>query len=51
MKVHRSNEVPEYTYINKKAIRDIESTSKVDQNHLKYILGTLAVHFYQIYWF
>ena len=31
MKVHRSSEVPEYTYIKIKATRDIESTSKVDQ--------------------
>ena len=37
MKVHRSSEVPECTEINKKAIRNIKSTSKVDQNYLKYI--------------
>ena len=37
MKVHRSSEVPECTEINKKAKRDIELTSKVDHNHLKYI--------------
>ena len=49
--VHRSSEVPERTEINIKATRDIESTSKGDQNHLKYVLCTLIVHFDQIYWF
>ena len=45
MKVHGSTEVPGHTEINMKAKSDIKSTSKVDQNHLKYILGTLAIHF------
>ena len=51
MKVHGSTEVPERTEIDMKATKDIESTSKVDKNHLKYILGTLANHFDQICWF
>ena len=37
MKVHMSSEVPECTEINKNTKRDIESTSKLDHNHLKYI--------------
>ena len=41
MKVHRSNEVPEYTEINRKAARDIEFTSKMDPSRLKYILVTM----------
>jgi hypothetical protein len=48
MKSHRPSEVPECNEIIKKAARGIEFTSKVDQNHLKYILGTLAVHFGQV---
>ena len=40
--VHRSSEVPECTEMDRKATMDIESTSKVDQNHLKYILWTLS---------
>ena len=48
MKIHGSSEVSKRTEINMKATRDIEWTSKMDQNHLKYILGTLDIHFDQI---
>ena len=45
MKVHMSSEVHESTEINKKATRDIESTNKVNHNHLKYIPWTLNRRF------
>ena len=43
--VRSATEVPEYTYINIKATKDAKSTSKIDQNHLKYILWTLFRRF------
>ena len=46
MKVHRSSEVREHTYIKIKGTRDIESTSKVDQNYLKYISCTWSRRFW-----
>ena len=48
MKVHSSSETPEFNEINKKATRDIELTSKQDQNHLtNRLLCTLSRHFEQ----
>ena len=38
MKVHGSAEVKERTVINMEVKNDVESASKIDQNHLKYIL-------------
>ena len=46
IKVHRSSDVPECTEINKKATRDIASTSRLDPNHFKCILWTLSLLFW-----
>ena len=42
-KVHRSSEVPECTDLNEKATKDIESTCKMDHNHLRAISRTFVL--------
>ena len=46
IKVHRSSEVLGCTETNRKAKTDMESTSKMDQNHSKYISRTLSHRFW-----
>ena len=46
IKVRMSSEVPECTKIDKKATRDIESTTKVHQNYSKYISWILSCWFW-----
>ena len=45
MKIHRSREDPEFTKVNRKAIRDTELPSKIYQIHLKYVVGTMSRRF------
>ena len=45
VKVHRSIEVPGCIEININAIRDVQSTSKRDENHLRHKTWTLSRQF------
>ena len=45
MKVHRSIEVSECIEINRNAMRDVQSTSKKDENHLRHKKWTLSRQF------
>ena len=51
MKVQRSIEVPGYNEINKKVIKDMQSTKKIDQKHLQSQIYNRGRHFEQNYWF
>ena len=51
MKVHMCSEVLRCTERSRKATRDIQSTTKVDQNYLNTSYGPWAVDIDQIYWF
>ena len=49
MKVQRSIEVPGYSEINMKVVRDIQSTNKVDQKDLQSEIQTWGRYFKQNY--